>query len=87
MSDLTEREKQLVSALHGLLFLQFHHWPLDEQDREIPFVKSTILPILPLVEVYHEDLHNGPVAMRQITAEERVGMINISDGSPRKQKW
>lgn len=87
MSDLTEREKQLVSALHGLLFLQFRHWPLDERDREIPFVKSIIVPILPLVEVYHEELHNGPVAMRQITAQERADIINLSDGSPAKQRW
>lgn len=71
MSDLTEREGQLVSALHGLLFLQFRHWPLNQETREIPYVKNTIVPLLPLVEAYHDELHGGPTPPTVEQAEAR----------------
>jgi hypothetical protein len=69
MNDETEA---LVGALHALLFLQFRHWPLTDADKAIPFVRSRIVPILPLVEAYHVRLHGDDVPLWQATAEDRA---------------
>lgn len=76
--QLTDREEQLIDALQGYLFLQYRHWPLDAETREIPFVKSKVVPLLPLIEAWHDhQLHaddrlpEGAV-LRQATMEDRM---------------
>lgn len=81
--DQTER---LIGALHGLLFLQFRHWPLSEEDKAIPFVQGSIVPILPLVEAFHEKLHGGPTPqLRQTTQAER-DLIERAQGLADQQR-
>lgn len=72
---MTNETKALVEALHGLLFLQFRHWPLTDEDKQSGFVKNTIVPILPLVESYHASLHSDvPTGTQfvQATAADRA---------------
>ena len=42
---LTELEYRLADALLDMAFLHFGHWPLSVADREIPYVRSVLVPL------------------------------------------
>lgn len=51
---LTDLEYRLADALLDMAFLHFGYWPLEGVDLEIPYVRTTLVPLLEHLDVCYE---------------------------------
>jgi len=59
---LTDLEYRLASALLDMAFLHFGHWPLNKNDREIPYARSVLVPLSDHLDAVYEMRHQGAPA-------------------------
>ena len=84
-SQLEERLRQagpqMAECLLDVCFLQFHQWPLSQEDQQMPYVKNVLGPLMPLLDEVFSRRHGGDARpMRQVTHEERAAIAQMGSG-------